>query len=530
MAQNLFNTVLSKRPKTNRFDLSHDVKMSGKMGNLYPILAMECVPGDSFKVSNEIMLRFAPLIAPVMHRVNVTVHYFFVPNRILWDGWQDFIAGNGVNPPAAPYSLSVGEIAVGTLHDYMGLPAGQPLPAGGVKYSVLPFAAYNAIYNEYYRDQNLIPEVDYKLIDGDNSETLETIIRKRAWRHDYFTGSLPFAQKGDDVLLPIGTFEDVDVYAPEPSTVLSTNGVFKRLDGLDFGSGSWPVLAKSDNPATPGDAAPTATVGGVDETLYYDPENSLKARTSELEAEAATINNLRTAFRVQEWLEKNARGGTRNTEVLQMHFGVRSRDSRLQRPEYLGGTMQPVTISEVLNTTGTAERPQGDMAGHGISVGAGKAFRYFCEEHGYIMGIMSVMPMPAYQQGISRHFLKFDKFNYYWPTFAHLGEQEVMNQELYVSQPDQASLTGTFGYVPRYAEYKYLPARVAGDFRTTLNFWHMGRIFANPPQLNQDFIEVDPADVSRIFAVEDDTDNLWMHLFHRISAKRPMPKFGTPSF
>jgi hypothetical protein len=236
---------------------------------------------------------------------------------------------------------------------------------------------------------------------------------------------------------------------------------------------------------------------------------------------------------LQQWLERNARGGTRYIENILAHFGVRSSDKRLQRPEYICGTKQPIIISEVLNMTGSfngpdpTSPPQGNMAGHGISVAGDSLSKYFVEEHGYIMGIMSIMPKPAYQQGINRQWLKLDPLDYYWPSFANIGEQEVMNQELFAYGADP---TGTFGYVPRYAEYKYQANRVAGDFRDSLDYWHLGRKFATQPNLSQEFIECDYADFNtRIFAVgSDDVDQFYCQVLNKVLARRPMPVYGTP--
>jgi len=251
------------------------------------------------------------------------------------------------------------------------------------------------------------------------------------------------------------------------------------------------------------------------------------AKTSDLVIAPTTINDLRRAFRLQEWLEKNARGGTRYIENILMHFGVRSSDKRLQRPEYITGLKTPVIISEVLNTSATDQEAQGNMAGHGVAVSTGKYGNYFCEEHGYIIGIMSVMPQPAYQQGIPKTYLKSDPLDFFWPSFAHIGEQPVTNNELYAYT---ATAEDTFGYVPRYAEYKYQASRVAGDFRTVLDYWHLGRIFATQPALNDTFIECTPDQCERIFAVQDGEDNLYCQIMHKIKAVRPMPKFGTPNF
>ena len=512
MGKNIFNSVQLEKPKKNVFDLSHDVKMSMKMGQLTPVLVTECVPGDSFQIGCDSLIRFAPMIAPVMHRMDVSVHYFFVPNRLTWANWEKYIvdantahvlpfldSGNLTPSNEANWTSNLPKFA-----DYMGVPS----PSNGstaVQINALPFAAYQAIYNEYYRDENLVSEIDYQLDDGANGNSWAKMnkwfaIRNRAWEHDYFTASLPFAQKGTAVDIPIGVL-DSDVAVTWNSLENAHTQV--TYDGT--------------NSQTIGSTAGLNTTG--------TPE--LIAKTGDLGIESTTINDLRRAFRLQEWLEKNARGGTRYIENILMHFGVRSSDKRLQRPEYITGLKTPVIISEVLNTSATAEEAQGNMAGHGVAVSTGKYGNYFCEEHGYIIGIMSVMPQPAYQQGIPKTYLKSDPLDFFWPSFAHIGEQPVTNNELYAYT---ATADDTFGYVPRYAEYKYQASRVAGDFRTVLDYWHLGRIFATQPALNDTFIECTPDQCERIFAVQDGEDNLYCQIMHKIKAVRPMPKFGTPNF
>jgi hypothetical protein len=504
--KNLFNSIKLQKPKNNKFDLTHDVKMSGKMGNLIPSLVMECVPGDKIKLASDSLIRFAPLIAPVMHRMDVTVHYFFVPNRLVWDGWEDFITQqSNTGMPVINNNDEVDPIYQKFM-DYMGVP---PCPSGGeaTDINAIPFAAYQMIYNEYYRDQNLIPEVNFKLEDGLNVNSELLTMRKRAWEHDYFSASLPFAQKGAAVDIPLGTIE------LDP---LWDGATDDRLPHFQYQEG-----VVQNGFLTQNTGNEIFTDDAPDNKLAYNPDGTLQV-------EPTTINDLRRAFKLQEWLEKNARGGTRYIESILSHFGVRSSDKRLQRPEYITGVKSPVIISEVLNTTGQdGGLPQGNMAGHAVSVQNGNVGSYYCEEHGYIIGIMSIMPKPAYQQGIPKTYLKRDSLDYFWPSFAHIGEQAVQQQEIYAYTSIGQE---TFGYIPRYAEYKYMPSRVAGDFRTTLNYWHLGRIFGANPLLNQDFIEVDPEDATRIFAVEGEEDNLYIHHLNKIQAIRPMPVFGTPSF
>lgn len=499
---NLFNSVKMTRPKNNVFDLSHDVKLSLNMGKLVPTLAMECVPGDKFNIGCESLLRFAPLVAPVMHRMDVTMHYFFVPNRLLWPKWEDYITQVGVVPAFPTIEVLDDSSNYTKLLDYLGCPLPGGITGEPEVYSALPMAAYQMIYNEYYRDQNLISEVNFLLSDGDNSGNGDlTELRTRAWEHDYFTSALPFAQKGNPVAIPIGTITVDDNFTGAPLFIDNTGA---PLPDGDIQAAASAIQSSAD----PGNLG------------AYDPDGSLVVAPT-------LINDLRRAFRLQEWFEKAARGGSRYIESILAHFGVYSSDKRLNRPEYITGTKSPVVISEVLNTTGTVTAPQGEMAGHGVSVTQGKYGNYRCEEHGYIIGIMSVMPKTAYQQGVPKHFTKFnDPFEFYWPEFANIGEQEIFVKELWAHS---LAANDIFGYTPRYAEYKFQSNRVAGDFRTTLDFWHEGRIFAGQPALNQAFVEADPS--FRIFAVDDpNVDHLYCQILHKIRAVRPMPKYGNPSF
>lgn len=508
--KNLFKQVEMTHLKSNVFDLSHDVKLSMKMGNLVPIMCEPVIPGDNWRIGCESLIRFAPLVAPVMHRMDVTMHYFFCPNRLVWPAWETYIAGtkSGTDEPTHPFITLNGNSANPTvlpLANYFGIPFSGD---GGQTENInaLPFAMYQKIYNEYYRDQNLISEARDFCVDGNNSAFAANLLvmQKRAWEHDYFTACLPNPQQGASVSLPLGTVE---------------------LNGASTNAGVI-VDAATQTPLAPGGPLSIGLggellsddVGGVQSA--YDPNGTLQVG-------ATTISDLRRATKLQEWLEKAMRGGNRYIEFIRSMFGVQSSDKRLQRPEYITGIKSPVVISEVLNTTGTEDLPQGNMAGHGVSVVSGEYGSYYAEEHGYIIGIMSVMPKTAYQQGIPKHFLKInDKYEHYFEQFAHIGEQEVLERELKAFTSGYGS--NTFGYIPRYSEYKFANNRTAGDFQTTLDYWTLTRQFATGPALNQTFIECVPD--TRIFAVEDGTDYLWCHVYNKVSARRKMAFFGTPRF
>jgi len=514
---NLFNSINSNSLKRNKFDLSHERKMTSNMGWLTPMLMQEVVPGDRFSVQSEIMMRLAPMLAPMMHRVNVYTHYFFVPNRLVWNEWESFITGgrqgdeNPVFPTIAMDNINQNWFWKKTLADYLGLPVFPNTPTlinGDIAVSELPFRAYQLIFNEYYQDQNLTEPIPLNMGSGSGQNVVADImtLRKRAWEKDYFTSCLPWAQRGGDVELPA----DIQYRVP---------ALFKNANGDDYLEGN-ASLANRSNPTGTHIQTDASTQG---------------AQIDNIESLGVTVNDLRKSVRLQEWLEKTARGGSRYIEQILSHFNEKSSDARLQRPEFLGGGKSPVSISEVLNTAGlTSETEggnvQGAMSGHGISAGAGNGFRKKFEEHGIILGIMSVLPRTTYQDGVNRYWRKNDKFDFYWPSFANLGEQEVLNSELFFDhQTVEANQLKdkTFGYQSRYSEYKYQNSSVHGDFRDNLDYWHMGRKFTAMPVLNNNFVESDPT--QRIFAVEDEEEHkLYSQIYNRISALRKMPYFGTP--
>lgn len=513
--RNIFKEVMFNRVKYSKFDLSHDRKFSTNMGVLTPIMCMEVLPGDRFNVQGEQMIRLAPMLSPMMHRVDVYTHYFFVPNRIVWEGWEDFISPDDpANVPEFPLIHST--IDTGSLGDHMGLPNSLR-----DTHSALPFAAYAKIYNEYYRDQNLIDPITDFCEDGDNNLDLSTMAEgnplRRAWEHDYFTACLPFAQKGDPVQMPLSGTADVNYNFTANDTWVGPNGnpIPAQLGG------------PGQNPASMNTSGVFSMESSVTSNyIQVSNDNSANLEVDLSSATATTIADFRRAIRLQEWLEKNARGGTRYIETIFSHFDVQSDDARLQRPEYLGGGKSPVMISEVLqNSANDAEpTPIGTMAGHGLNVGESNSFSKRFKEHGYIIGIMSVMPKTAYYHGVPRHFSRRDTLDFAWPSFAHIGEQEVLNKEIHWghAEPD-----GTFGYIPRYSEYRYQPSSVHGDFRDSLDFWHMARDIGSDVALNKEFIECLPT--TRVFAAEGAADTLWCHVYNKVSAVRPLPKYGIPT-
>lgn len=554
---NIFNSIRLKRPKRNVFNLSYENKLTMNMGELVPIMCMPIVPGDKFRVNTEALVRLAPLVAPMMHRVNVYTHYFFVPNRLVWDQWEDFITKgiDGEDTPLLPrFSLNsnwatisqrAANIVDGTLWDYLGLPSissvdGVSVPNASVnsvkvpsdfQVSALPFRAYQLIYNEYYRDQNLTDPINFSLGSGtiDADDILKLLpLRRRAWEKDYFTSALPWLQRGPEVTVPInGGQTGLDVYYQSPGA--NKGQVWRDQLGRNWDIGATynpTLIAYPGQQPNQGQYVATKSGGTANDNRApeLDPNGTFKVDIDEM---GVSIQDLRTSNALQRWFERNARGGSRYIEQILAHFGVRSSDARLQRPQFLGGGKMPIAVSEVLQTSSTdATSPQANMAGHGISAGVNNGFRHYFEEHGYVIGLMSIMPRTGYQQGVPRDFTKFDNMDFYFPEFAHLSEQEIKNQELYVSN-DPAYNQGTFGYTPRYAEYKYHESEAHGDFRGNMSFWHLNRIFSEKPNLNTTFVECNPS--NRVFATsQTQDDKFWVQIYQDVKALRLMPKYGTP--
>lgn len=560
---NLFNSIPLLKPRKNAFKLSHNVKLTCEMGQLVPIYVQDVLPSDRFKLSVSNIVRFAPLLAPIMSEVDVFFHFFFVPNRIIWSEWETFMTGskNGRKltddqvpvPPRIVFDGNILNSALkngqnwandghaplthGSLTDYLGFQtfkSGTTFTNGSYPLDELPFRAYYKIWSDWYRDENLIEDVlpDYidnsgdRFITNANLTDVENLmqLRRRCWKKDYFTSALPFAQKGDDVLIPGGISVN-----PDSHLFLHGSGALSLSSGSVPTNQDLSVFARFNDPKSGnfyvdnGNGKIGTTYQSLSILTGSDFNDFANSGASE-----GTIRELRRAFAAQKFFERRAVGGTRYIEQNYAFFGVKSSDGRLQRSEYLGGSRNPVVISQVLQTSeGTASSPLGTPAGNAVSAGGKYIFDRSFEEYGWIVGLMSIMPKPDYIQGIPKMFLRRDIYDYYWPQFAKIGEQPIENQELYFS-PTSNNNDGTFGYTPRYAEYRFRNNRVCGDFKDTLKFWTLARDFDSPQALNHSFVECNPSD--RIFAVSDSAssnyNHLWCEIGLNVKSLRPISKYG----
>lgn len=484
----IFNNTGSLSPGKSVFDLSYEKKFTCDMGQLIPVMCDEVVPGDFIQLGNQAVVRFQPLVAPVLHEIYMYTHYYFVPYRILWPSWEDFISGgvDGDNADTLPTWTPV-DNTEGSLWDYMGMPVGVT-PTGRLPIA-FPMNAYNLVWNEYYRDETLQTEV---ALDQDD-------ILLRNWQKDYFTSALPWQQRGTAPALPLSGTTNADF----------TNAVAGT-------SSNYAVALKTTGPSLMTDSA------GAGNSVLLAALN-----LNEIDfADATTFDvaDLRLAFQIQKWMERNARAGVRYTEFLKAHFGVSPRDDRLQRPEYIGGSKSPVIISEVLQTSESNTTAQGTLAGHGITASSSYCGKYRATEYGLIIGLMSVMPVPAYQQGINRQWLRQTKYDFYFPEFANLSEQAIEQVELYATAVEAENKT-IFGYQGRYDEMRVKHAIVCGEMRSTYDYWHLGRQFAAAPLLNDSFIQCVPR--KDIFAAPSEP-GLIVSFGNKIKAYRPLPLSAEP--
>lgn len=512
-----FQTVPGRRPGRSVFDLSYDKKLTCDMGELIPVLCEMAVPGDTWMIGNSIVLRFQPMLAPIMHEVSVYVHYFFVPIRILesefldWysEDWENFITG-GIDGDWSEKELPRIDLGPGsdayksgTLWDYFGFPTGI-YPKGTIPV-YFPWMAYIKVYNDYYRDINFMPEVTIGVPPAPGMQRWINP-QRRCWEKDYFTSAQLEQQRGTPPALPIQGI----------THALWADDKFVN-DATEYGHITFI-----------GNAVPRHWANLQGSTVVANAKGFFNENTVDLStASTFDISDLRLAFQVQRWMELNQRCGPRYVEQLKARYGVSPRDDRLQRPEYIGGTKSPIIISEVLQTSEEGATPQGNLAGHGISANRQFAGKYNVEEHGIIMGIMSIMPRSAYQQGVDRQWLQKTRYDFVAPEFVHLSEQAIMKGEIAAKENDETHNQQVFGYQGMYDEYRTKKSMVCAQMRDTLDYWHIGRKFndVSTVELNTSFVICDPS--KRIFAVQDE-DGIIGNVGNIVRCIRPLPLQAEP--
>ena len=586
---NFIESVELPKPKRSAFDLSHYNHLTAKLGKLIPIVCEPMVPGDEFHGSAETYVRQAPMLAPIKGDYEIEVTHYFVPNRLLWKNWQKFITGgqDGQQTPSFPrlrvYNNNCAAYKTGTLADYLGYnlpfdhisisPDGRPLycdnsakwtaniPSGqsntGQLISALPFRAYNLICDTYWADENIdthlcgelaqesyqdffgqggvaVPTTNLSSITDYNSYSRHLLeLRSACYRKDYFTASLPWTQRGGAVTLPLTGDPSIYNTSGGGTTLdISSIGPLQSSFGQDVGN-HLPLTAVPTSASNASLYAEPIEEGDVSKRVAMVANiGNLRADMSQVNS--TTINDLRAAFALQRWLERNAVGGSRYIEQILAHFGVRDKDARLQRPEYITGSISHFRVSETLQTSASSTdgttTPQGNPTGNGQGYNRDNGFRYKADEHGYFISLMVIRPVAMYFQGLKKDWFKFDKLDFLWPDFAHLGEQEVHSFELLNEVGEPGTNGRTFGYMPRYSEYRFINNSVHGDFRGSLFYWVNGRVITHSNNtLSPEFLHVDSHDDAQVYNVTDSTvDKFWCDVYFSLKAIRPLPLYATP--